>query len=93
LTLKISTPLDRRFYGFYKEDVIDNVAEVWGGDSIQYRILRDFGAAREHRGCAKSSVERFRYFAFGCHSWGSFRLVIAAAAGSCRVLSPDAQYR
>jgi hypothetical protein len=38
---------------------IDNVAELQGGDSIQYRILRDFDTAREQKGCVESFVERF----------------------------------
>src|SRR5258707_15128772 len=61
LTWKISTPPDCRLYGFQKENVDANVARLFGTDSIEYRTLRDFGAAREHRGCAKGTVERLRY--------------------------------
>jgi hypothetical protein len=68
LTWKISTPLDRGLYGFNKENVIRNVAELGGVDSIQHRILRDFSTAREHRGCTESFVERLPYFTVGFHS-------------------------
>jgi hypothetical protein len=68
-TWKISTALDRGLYRLHKDNVIDNVAELQGGDSIQYRILRDVDTASEQKGCVESFVERFIY-----HPGSSFPL-------------------
>src|SRR5258707_621830 len=62
-------------------------------DSIKYCTLRGLGTPREHEGCAKSSVERIRYFVFAYHCLDSFPRGIAGCATSCSAPSEDARDR
>jgi hypothetical protein len=70
LMQRIGTPLDRGLNSFKKESIISSAEALCCGDSIEYRMLCGLHASSEHESCAKSSVERFRYFVFAYHCLG-----------------------
>jgi hypothetical protein len=67
---RIGPPLDRGLNSFKKESIISSSVALCCGNSIQYRVLCGSHVSSEHESCAKSSVERFRYFVFAHHCLG-----------------------
>src|ERR1700674_3237835 len=70
LMKRIGTPWDCDLNSFKRESIISSAVALCGGNSIQYRVLCRLHASSEHESCAKSSVQRFRYFVFAYHCLG-----------------------